>query len=91
MYIEEILLPETVVSEWTSTSCETRGSYFLLIFLVGSPPSRNTLRFPHSSLMNTIRSKSFNFLYQHHLVLPSLSQVFLKDYALQLKCGFFCK
>ena len=42
-------------------ACKTPGFFYLLIFLVSSPPSTNTLRFPHSSWMNTILGKSSKF------------------------------
>ena len=84
-------LKQVPQSEHSPPSCKTPGFFFLLIFLVSSPPSTNTLRFPHSSRMNTILSKSYKFLYHYHLVLPWLSQFFLKDCPLQLKREFLCK
>ena len=50
---EEILSPATFITEWTSIGyCET-SKFFWLIFLVSSPPSLPTMRFPHSSSMTT--------------------------------------
>ena len=41
-------------------ACKTPG-FYLLMFPVSCPPSTNTLRFPRSSWMNTILSKSSKF------------------------------
>ena len=64
------------------------GFFCLLIFPVSSPPSTNTLRFPHSSWMNTILSKSSKFPVSS-ISIPSSSSLtiifFLKGCAIQLK------
>ena len=53
MVIEEIVFP-TFDTEWTITGyCEMSDFLFWLISLVSSPPTLTTLRFPHSSLINT--------------------------------------
>ena len=64
------------------------GFFCLLIFPVSSPPSTNTLRFPHSSWMNSILSKSSKFPVSSTSI-PSSSSLtitfFLKGCAIQLK------
>ena len=62
MVIEEILLPATFVTEWTLIgNCKMSDFFFWLIFLVNSLSSLTTLRFPHSSSMNTNQDKSSRF------------------------------
>ena len=76
MVTEEILSPTTFATEWTSMSyCKTSHFFFWLIVLVSSSPSLTSMRFPHSSSMNTSLGESFTFkhhLYQYNLVLPQL-------------------
>ena len=60
MVTEEILSSTTFVTEWTSISyCKASDFFFWLIFLVSSQRSLATMRFPHSSSMNTIIGESF--------------------------------
>ena len=60
--IEEILSPTAFVTEWTSVdTCKTSDFFFWLIFLVSTPPSLATMRFPHSSSMNTGLGESSTF------------------------------
>ena len=61
-----------------------------LIFPVSSPSSTNTLRFPHSSWMNTILSKSSTFP-MSSISGPSSSSLTIENFvkgSLQLKCDF---
>ena len=88
--IEEILSPMKFVTGWHLQAYKTPGFCFLLTFLVNSPSSGSTLRFPHSSwtpfLVNPL---SFQFHpHQYHLVLPWLSKLFFKGCPLQLKRDF---
>ena len=49
-----MLSPTAFVTEWTSIGyCKTSDFFFCLIFPVSSPPSLTTMRFAHSSSMNT--------------------------------------
>ena len=50
---EEILSPTTFVTKWTFIGYCKTSAFFWLIFSVSSPPSLTTMRFPHSSSMNT--------------------------------------
>ena len=62
MVIEEILLPTVFVRQWTSIDyCKTSDLFFWFIFLVSSPLSLITMRFSHSSSMNTRIGKSSKF------------------------------
>ena len=62
MFTEEILSPTAFFIEWTSIDyCKTSDFFFWLIFLVSFPPSRTTMRFPHSSSMNTSPGESSTF------------------------------
>ena len=58
---EEILSPTTFVTEWTFIGYCKTSDFFWLIFSVSSPPSLTTMRFPHSSLMNTSLGESSKF------------------------------
>ena len=58
---EEILSPTTFVIEWTFIGYCKTSDIFWLIFSVSSPPSLTTMRFPHSSLMNTSLGESSKF------------------------------
>ena len=42
-------------------ACKISGFLFLLLFLINYPPSKTTLRFPHSSPMNISLGKSVKF------------------------------
>ena len=55
------ILSVAFVTEWTSQACKTSGFLFLLLFLINYPPSKTTLRFPHSSPMNISLGKSVKF------------------------------
>ena len=56
------MVSEAFVTEWTSIGyCKTSDFFFWLIFLVSSPPSLTTTRFPHSSSMNTSLGESSKF------------------------------
>ena len=52
------ILSIAFVREWTSIGLQ---NLFLLLFLVNYPPSKTTLRFPHSSSMNINLGKSIQF------------------------------
>ena len=56
---EEILSPTTFVTKWTFIGYCKTSAFFWLIFSVSSPPSLTTMRFPHSSSMNTRLGESF--------------------------------
>ena len=59
MVTEEILLPTTFVTEWTYIGyCKASDFFFWLTFQVSSPPSLTTMRFSHSSSMNTSLGES---------------------------------
>ena len=58
---EEILSPTTFVTKWTFIGYCKTSAFFWLIFSVSSPPSLTTMRFPHSSLMNTSLGESSKF------------------------------
>ena len=58
---EEILSPTTFVTKWTFKGYCKTCAFFWLIFSVSSPPSLTTIRFPHSSLMNTSLGESSKF------------------------------
>ena len=59
MVIEVILSAKTFVAEWILTGYYKTSDYFFwLMFPVRSLLSSTTLRFPHSSLMNTYLVKS---------------------------------
>ena len=58
---EEILSPTTFVSKWTFIGYCKTSAVFWLLFSAGSPPSLTTMRFPHSSLMNTSLGESSKF------------------------------
>ena len=63
MVTEEILSPATFVTEWTSKGYyKTSDFFFWVIFLLISPLSFTTMKFPHSSSsMNTSRDESSKF------------------------------
>ena len=58
---EEILSPATFVTKWTFIGYDKTSVFFWLIFSVSSPPSLITMRFPHSSLINTSLGESSKF------------------------------
>ena len=58
---KEILLPTTFVTKWMFIGYCKMSAFFWLIFSVSSPPSLTTMRFPHSSLMNTSLGESSKF------------------------------
>ena len=57
--IDEITFANIFHSEYQQAAgyCETPDFFFWAIFLVNSPPSLTTLRFPHSSLMSKHKSR----------------------------------
>ena len=62
MVTEEIISPTTFVTEWTSLGyCKRSDLFFWLMFLVSSPPSLTTMRFPQSLSMNTSLGESSKF------------------------------
>ena len=62
MVTEEKLSPTKFVTEWTFLGYCKTYDFIWLIFLVSSPPSFATMRFPHSSPMNTSQGESSKFL-----------------------------
>ena len=58
---EEILSPTTFVTKWTFIGYCKTSAFFWLIFSVSSPPSLTTIRFSHSSSMNTSLGESSKF------------------------------
>ena len=62
MVIGELSSPTTSVRWWASIDyCKTSDFFFWLIFLGSSPPSLTTMRFSHSSSMNTSPGESSKF------------------------------
>ena len=82
MLLEDTLSPINLSQSGYLQACKTPGFFFLLIFLVSSPSSMNTLRFPHFSCMNTILSKSSKFP-TSSILIPSSSSL-----TIQLKGDF---
>ena len=75
MATEEILSSTALVTQWIFINyCKTPDFFFRLVLLVNSPPP--TMRFSHSSSMNTNLGKSPISLqchqHQYHLVLTKL-------------------
>ena len=58
MVTEEILSPTAFV---TIGYCKTSDFFIWIIFLVSSPPSLTSMRFPHSLSMNTSLGESSKF------------------------------
>ena len=58
---EEILSPTTFVTEWTCVGYCKPSDFFWLVFIVSSLPSLITMRFPHSSSVNTSLGESSKF------------------------------
>ena len=63
MVTKEILLSAAFVTSWTFiiNYCEKPDFFFWLMYLVSSPPSLTTMRFSHSSSMNTNLGESSKF------------------------------
>ena len=58
---EDILSPTTFVTKWRFIGYDKTSVFFWLIISVSSPPSLITMRFPHSSLINTSLGESSKF------------------------------
>ena len=63
MVTKEILSSAAFVTYWALiiNYCETPDFFFWLIYIVSSPPSLTTMRFSHSSSMNTNLGESSKF------------------------------
>ena len=62
MVIGEKLLPTAFVTEWSYMGyCKKAKFLFWLLFIVGSPPSLATMKFPHSSFMHASLGESSKF------------------------------
>ena len=76
MVTGEILSPTTFVTEWRSIGYyKTFDFFFWVIFLLSSPLSFTTMRFPHSSSMNRSLGESSKFSMSStpiHPVFPQL-------------------